>query len=143
MPQQRPSSRLEEQILEILEKAEREPRWRRWLRRLQRPRSSLPRRPVMRWRFTLPGEAALLALALLVALAAVIVSDWSRTGAAVLAIVSLLAFFTPVVRRLIHGSGWSPDQRQRWRGRDIDLPPPRRGLSGWLRYQWWRWRQRR
>lgn len=56
MPQERRSSRLEEQILEILEKAEREPRWRRWLRRLRRPRFPAPRRGLHARRFSFPGE---------------------------------------------------------------------------------------
>ncbi|MCX7624171.1 MAG: hypothetical protein RMK01_09230 [Thermomicrobium sp.] len=143
MPKEQRSSRLEEQILEILEKAEREPGWRRLLRRLRRPRPwTWRRRP--RWPHrSLPQNTALLAAAFLLALLAVVIRDWSRTLALLLAILSLLAFFTPVVRQLKGGGGWSPDRPRRWRGRDIDLPPPRRGVTGWLRYQWWRIRQRR
>ncbi len=143
MPQEHRPSRLEEQILEILEKAEREPRWRRVLRQLRRPRVRLPR-PGRRWpRLALPRDTALLAAAFLIALLAIVVRDWSRTLAQLLAILSLLAFFAPVVRQLAGGGQWAPDRPRRWRGRDIDLPPPRRGLSGWIRYQWWRLRNRR
>ncbi|MCS7051936.1 MAG: hypothetical protein NZL87_09995 [Thermomicrobium sp.] len=144
MPQERRSSRLEEQILEILEKAEREPRWRRWLRRLRRPRWPRSPRLTSFLRISLPESTVLLAGAFLLALLAVLVRDWSRTLAVLLAIASLLSFFTPIVRQLVRGpTGWRPDQPRRWRGRDIDLPPPRRGLLGWIRYQWWRMRQRR
>lgn len=142
MPEERRSSRLEEQILEILEKAEREPRWRRWLRRLRRPRFPAPRRGLHARRFSFPESTALLAGAFLLALLAVLVGDWSRTLAMLLAIVSLLSFFAPVVRQLARGPSWTPDQPRRWRGRNIVLPPARRGIIGWFRYQWWRLRRR-
>jgi len=143
MPQERRPSRLEEQILEILEKAEREPLWRRFLRRLRHPLHR-PLRPRRRWpELRLPQGTALLAAAFVLALLAVVVRDWSRTLALLLAIASLSAFFAPVVQQLVRGSSWTPDQPRRWRGRDIDLPPPRRGLTGWIRYQWWRFRHRR
>jgi hypothetical protein len=90
----------------------------------------------------LPENTVLLAAAFLLALLAVLVSDWSRTLAMLLAIASLLSFFTPVVRQFVRGNSWAPSSARRWRGRDIDLPPPRRGLLGWLRYQWWRRRHR-
>ncbi len=142
MPQEQRTSRLEEQILEILEKAEREPAWRRLWWRFRRPRLRPPR-PRRRWpRLTLPQDTALLAAAFLLALLAVLVRDWSRTLALAFATLSLVSFFTPVVRQLVRGRGWTPDAPRRWRGRDIDLPPPRRGLAGWLRYQWRRLRRR-
>lgn len=143
MPQERRSSRLEEQILEILEKAEREPRWRRWLRRLRRPRLRVVRVPGRPIRFSVPSDTALLAASFLLALLAILVRDWSHGLTTLLAIASLLAFFTPVVTRLVRGTGWAPHQPRRWRGRDIDLPPSSSGLLGRLRYRWWRWRHRR
>jgi hypothetical protein len=142
MPQERRSSRLEQQILEILEKAEREPWWRRALRLVRRPRFPRARCRFPGTHFSLPENTVLLAAAFLLALLAVLVSDWSRTLAMLLAIASLLSFFTPVVRQFVRGNSWAPSSARRWRGRDIDLPPPRRGLLGWLRYQWWRRRHR-
>ncbi len=76
------------------------------------------------------------------ALLALVLSDWSRTLALVLAIGSLVVFFLPIVAQFRRSAATSSSPR-RWRGRDIDLPPPRVGLLGRLRYWLWRRRQRR
>lgn len=130
-------TKVEEEILQILDEADREPAWRR-LRNVRGPRRG-PRRP------RLPGGidgtwvwyGASFGLALL----AVILSGWSQTLALLLAILSILAFLSPIV--LQRRSGALGPEVRRWRGRDIDLPPRRAGIIGEIRYRLWRLRNRR
>lgn len=144
MPENRRSTRLEEQIREILEQADREPAWRRWLRRVRRPRARLEARPPRprRRAWSIEPTWAWLGATFGLALLAIVLSDWSRTLAMLLAISSLIVFFAPIVARFRRGPVEVSGSR-RWRGRDIDLPPPRIGLVGRLRYWLWRLRQRR
>jgi hypothetical protein len=145
MPEQKRATRLEEQIREILEQAEREPGWRRWLRRLRHPR---PQLRVIRWRVPQQRPVAIepawvwLGATFGLAFLALLVADWSRTLAILLAISCLIVFFLPVVARFRRSSETGSSAR-RWRGRDIDLPPPSSGLAGRLRTWWWHLRHRR
>lgn len=131
-------TKLEEEILQILNESDNQPVWKRVRpRRMLRPRPPRPPRTPR-----LPGSVSetwiwfggTFGLALL----AIIVRDWSSTLAALIAIVSILFFFSPIVRQL-RGRPSVPTT-QRWRGQDIDLPPSSDGVIGKIRY--WLWQQR-
>lgn len=143
MPEQRESSRLEEQIRQILEQAEREPRWRRWLRRVPRARPyQVVRSFPGRRRTVIDSTWAWLAGTFGLALLAILVAEWSRTLATLVAIGSLVVFFAPIVTGF-RGRAVDVPGSRRWRGRDIDLPPRPYGIGGRVRYWLWRLRQRR
>ncbi|MDI3339745.1 MAG: hypothetical protein QJR03_04360 [Sphaerobacter sp.] len=128
-------TRAEEEILQILDKVDREPAWRRLRRGLRRRRLPRPRSPL-----NLAADWLWIAVSFGLALVAILVRDWSATLALLLAIASLIAFFSPIALQ------WrrpSPPAVQRWRGKDISLPPRRTGIIGELRYQLWRLRNRR
>jgi hypothetical protein len=132
-------TRVEEEIIQILEKKEREPGWRQARPRLPRsPRLNLPRVP---GRFRLDG-LAWLGLTFGLALAAILVGGSHPLLSGLLAIASILVFLSPIVLRR-RASSSLPQSPQRWRGRDIDLPPSRQGVLGDLRYRLWQARQRR
>ncbi|MFO7271375.1 hypothetical protein [Sphaerobacter thermophilus] len=128
-------TRVEEEIIQILDKVDREPAWKRL-----RPRRGPSRRPPgpRRPRVTAP-DWIWIGVAFGLALIAIVARDLSAALAMILAIASILAFFAPIVLR------WrapSPPPIQRWRGKDIDLPPRRAGIMGEIRYQLWRLRNR-
>ncbi len=132
-------TRLEKEVLEILNEVDPEPPKPRiqFLRRRRSPQ--LPTGP----RST-PKSGSLLWFAgtIGLALAAILVRDWSETLALILAIVTILVFFSPIV--LGFGNrGPSGPNVQRWRGKDIEFPPPRAGIIGELRYRIWKMRSGR
>jgi len=143
MPEQQRTTRLEEQIREILEQAEREPAWRRWLRRLRRSRLRLSRRRIGQ-QFSTAIEPAWIWLGVTfgLALLALLLSEWSRTVAMLLAISCLLVFFAPVIAR-VRPPGDTVSSGRRWRGKDIDLPRAPSGVVWRLRAWWWHFRRRR
>ena len=134
-------TKLEEEIIQILDAKEREPAWRKFNLRRFRPRPRLPRR-----RPSLPGTPGKangliwLGVTFGLALVAIMVADYSHVLALVLALVCILVFLSPIVfsRRtdpIYHSS-------RQWRGRDVDFPPPRDGLSGEIKYRLWQMRNR-
>lgn len=131
-------TRVEEEIIQILEEKDREPGWRRMRPRLpRRPRVRLPR---------LAGHRRLGGFAWLIvtfglALAAVLLAGTSHLLAGLLAIASIIVFLSPIVTARRGGTP-GPPPIQRWRGRDIDLPPSRTGLLGEIRYRLWEYRRR-
>ncbi len=140
MPENRRPTRLEDQIREILEQADREPAWRRWSRRFRRrPRLELVKPHTRRWSLWMESTWVWIGATFGLALLALVLSEWSRTLAVLLAIGSLVVFFLPIVAQFRRSATTSSSSR-RWRGRDIDLPPSRVGLVGRLRY--WLWRRR-
>lgn len=133
-------TRVEQEILQILDEADREPGWRGLRRRLSRPRPRRSRPSTPRRTFKLEGIVPFVA-SFALALAAVFVAGSSHTLAAGLAIVSILVFLSPFVLRQRGPRAVSPAVH-RWRGRDIELPPPRGGVVGEIRYRLWRLRNR-
>lgn len=143
-------TKLEEEIIQILNEKDRESGWRSTrlrLPRLRRPQLHSGRtnlrastRPPDERRFDLAGLRWLLG-SFGLALAAILIASWSHLLAVLLAIAAILFFLSPMVRQRTMG----PPTRtaQRWRGRDIELPPSRGGLLGDLRYRLWQFRQRR
>jgi hypothetical protein len=129
-------TRVEKEVLEILNEVDREP---------PEPRVRLPRRtpspPAKPGFLQARGNWLWIGGSIGIALLAIIVRDWSATLATILAILSILIFLSPIVLRF--RSGPSAPTTQRWRGRDIELPPPRAGITGEVRYQIWRLRNRR
>lgn len=132
-------TKLEEEIIQILDAKEHEPAWRKFSLRRYRPR--LPRR---RTRIPgTPGKAngliwlgATFGLALL----AIMVSGYSHALALVLALVCILVFLSPIV--LSRRTDPIYRSSRQWRGRDVDFPPPRDGLSGEIKYRLWQMRNR-
>jgi len=118
------SSRVEREVLEILERAEAAQtpvenlqaavRRKRVTARAQVPRPASPNWLLER----LSPEIMRIAGALLLAIAAVAISDFSRLLAVVLAIASALAFFSLWLPSRTPGPGESP----RWRGQDLRDP---------------------
>lgn len=135
MPKKR-YTRAEEEILQILDKVDREPAWRR-LRPRRGPRRRPPGPPRPRWA---APDWIWIGVSFGLALVAILARDLSATLATLLAIASILAFFAPIV---LQRRAPGPPPIQRWRGKDIDLPPRRAGLLGEVRYQLWRLRNRR
>ena len=128
-------TKVEEEIIQILEQKDREPGWRRSRPRLPR----MPRIPRGRWLPRFGGFSWLL-LTFGLALAAVLLAGTSHLLAGILAIASAIVFLSPIVTSRRGGLPERPIQR--WRGRDIDLPPSREGLLGEIRYRLWEYRQR-
>lgn len=130
-------TKAEEEILQILNDADHEPVW----RRVHMPRRS-PGKPPRAPRH-LPFDSSWLWIIVSfgLALLAILVGDWSETLAVLFAILSVLAFLSPIVlNRRPAGMGQTARQ---WRGRDIDLPPSRSGIIGEMRYRLWQMRNRR
>jgi hypothetical protein len=132
-------TRLEKEVLEILNEVDPEPPKPRFqfLRRRRSPQ--LPTGP----RST-PKSGSLLWFAGTIGLAllAILVKDWSATLALILAIVTILVFFSPIVMGFGNRGPTGPNV-QRWRGKDIEFPPPRAGIIGELRYRIWKMRSGR
>jgi hypothetical protein len=136
-------TKLEEEIIQILNEKERGPDWRSRLRLVRRPRlgpRAAPRPRTGSFKLDMAGIgwfAGSFALALL----AIIAAGYSHLLAGLLAISCILFFLSPVVFNRRTG----PPRRtaQRWRGRDIELPPSRAGVLGDLRYRLWQYRHRR
>jgi Flp pilus assembly protein TadB len=132
-------TKLEEEIIQILDAKDREPAWRRASLRRFRPR--LPRRrPSLPQR---PGKAngliwlgATFGLALL----AIMAANWSHLLALILALACILLFLSPIVFSRRSDPIYRPAQQ--WRGRDVEFPPPRDGITGEIRYRMWQYRNR-
>lgn len=129
-------TKVEEEIIQILNEADREPAWRRLRPRIRRPRRG-PRPPR---RFKLDATWLWYGGSFGLALLAVIVAGWSATLALILAILSIVAFLSPIVLQYTRPRAGPPVHQ--WRGRDIDLPPRRAGLIGEVRYRLWQWLNR-
>lgn len=130
-------TKAEEEIIQILNEADHEPVW----RRVRLPRGSQRRGPRPPREFRFDTTWLWFGASFGLALVAILIAGWSQTLAILLAILSILAFLSPIVvsRRPSHAA---PEIR-RWRGRDIDLPPSRAGLVGKIRYRFWQMRNRR
>lgn len=132
-------TRLEKEVLQILNEVDPEPPKPRFqfLRRRRSPK--LPTGP----RSTPKGGSLLWFAAIIgLALGAILVKDWSETLAVILAIITILVFFSPIVMGF-GNSGPTAPSVQRWRGKDIEFPPPRAGIIGELRYRIWKMRSGR
>ncbi|WP_040665913.1 hypothetical protein [Nitrolancea hollandica] len=132
-------TKFEKEILEILNEVDPEPPKPRFqfLRRRRSPQlpsgsRSTPKGGSLLW---FAGTIGL-------ALAAILVKDWSSTLALILAIVTILVFFSPIVMGFGNPGPTGPNV-QRWRGKDIEFPPPRAGIIGELRYRIWKMRNGR
>lgn len=132
-------TRLEKEVLQILNEVDPEPPKPRFqfLRRKRSPK--LPTEPSSRGT---GGSWLWFAGSLGLALVAILVKDWSGTLALILAIVSILVFFSPIVMGFGNPRPSGPNV-QRWRGKDIEFPPPRAGIIGELRYRIWKMRSGR
>lgn len=136
-------TKVEEEVIQILNEADKEPLWQK-LRHARRP--NRPRRPSgPNFRPShLDTDWVPLAAAFLIALVAILVGGNSRTIATILAIISIIVFFSPIFRSRGRAS-LTMSGSQTWRGRDITsgFPPPRDGLLGEVRYRLWQLRNRR
>lgn len=136
-------TKIEEQVIQILNEADKEPFWKK-LRRVRRP--NRPRRPggPNRTSTHFDSDWVPFAAAFLLALAAILVGGNSRTIATVLAIISIIVFFSPIFRSRGRASLPTPGS-QSWRGRDsgFNFPPERDGFLGEVRYRIWEFRNRR
>jgi hypothetical protein len=132
-------SKVEEEILEILDRAEKEPAPRRF--RPSRPKLPRTLSATLGSLRRIPFGVAWLIGIFGLALAAILISDWSRTLASLLAIAAILVLFSPLVLGF-RGASQRPGPKE-WRGRVIDLPPRQDGLVGRLRYKLWEVRHRR
>ncbi|HEX3724011.1 MAG TPA: hypothetical protein VHV31_14575 [Nitrolancea sp.] len=132
-------TKLEEEIIQILDAKDREPAWRRV--NLRRVRPGLPRR-----RPTLPGNVGKaggviwLGATFGLAILAIMAANWSHLLALFVSLACILVFLSPMVFARRSGPMYRPAQQ--WRGRDIEFPPPRDGISGEIRYRMWRFRNR-
>lgn len=135
-------TKLEEEIIQILDEKDHEPAWRKVSLRRFRPR--LPRgRPRLPSSNDQPGKASgliWLGASFGLALAAIIVAGYSHTLALVLALVCVIVFLSPIV--LSRRTDPIYRSSRQWRGRDLDFPPPRDGLSGEIKYRLWQMRNR-
>lgn len=132
-------TRLEKEVLQILKEVDPEPPKPRFqfLRRRRSPQ--LPTDPDTRSR---GGSWVWIAGSLLLALGTILVKDFSGTLALILAIFSMIAFLSPIVLGFSSPRPTGPNV-QRWRGKDIEFPPPRAGIIGELRYRIWKIRSGR
>ncbi len=123
----RGSSRVEREVLEILERSEASRTPVEQIQTAVRKQSDSARAQLSRtaagdgFLARIPGDIARLGGALLLAIAAVVVSDFSRLLGVLLAIVSAVVFFSLWLPSRPSGPGSAP----RWRGRDLsdDGPP--------------------
>jgi hypothetical protein len=121
-------SRVEREIREILERADTPPSAAQALQSAVRRQSSAARAQLSRrWRPSFSSDLAKLGGALLLALAAALLSGASHVLAILLAIASGIAFLSLWFPSRSGGPGGSP----RWRGRDLNDPGPLRGPSEW------------
>jgi|ThiBio_1000_plan_1041568.scaffolds.fasta_scaffold10189_2 Flp pilus assembly protein TadB len=135
-------TKLEEEIIQILDAKEQEPAWRKVSLRRFRPRlpRRQPRRPGLDDR---PGKAnglIWLGATFGLALIAIMVASYSHALALVLALICILVFLSPIV--LSRRTDPIYRSSRQWRGRDLDFPPPRDGLSGEIKYRLWQIRNR-
>lgn len=135
-------TKLEEEIIQILDAKEHEPAWRKFSLRRFRPRlpRGRPRLPVSNDR---PGKAnglIWLGATFGLALAAIMVSGYSHALALILALVCIIVFLSPIV--LSRRTDPIYRSSRQWRGRDVEFPPPRDGLSGEIKYRLWQMRNR-
>lgn len=138
-------TKLEEEIIQILDEADREPGWRKVTRRARLPqrRPSLPQRSPIRQSSFQSSSWLWIGGSFGLALVAIMIADWSRLLAIVLAIASIALFLSPIVLRSRRGGGTPVQTVHTWRGKDIELPPNRSGFVGELRYRFWQMRNRR
>ncbi len=132
-------TKVEEEIIQILDAKDREPAWRRvsrrrWRPRMRRPRASIP------GRLGAASGLTWLVATFGIALVAVMVSGRSHLLAAILAIVCILVFLSPMVFSRRNTGLHRPAKE--WRGRNMDLPPSQNSVSGKIRYRVWELRHR-
>lgn len=132
-------TRMEKEVLEILKEVDPEPPKPRF-QFLRRKRS--PKLPSELGSAGKSGSWLWFAGSIGLALVAILVKDWSGTLAVILAILSILVFFSPIVTGFGSPRSSGPNV-QRWRGKDIEFPPPRAGIIGELRYRIWKMRSGR
>lgn len=118
----RPATRLEREVTEILERSEKQPISftdevrRRSVASRAAARQATPSTASLARRFERLGSARYLLLAIVAAVLALVVSDYSPLLANVLAIVCVGAIFVPVVQRFRQPE--SPVTKS-WRGQDL------------------------
>jgi hypothetical protein len=129
----RPPTRLEREVAEIIERSERQPislvdEARRRANASRAPaRSPKPSATTLSDWFDRLGPGRYLILAVVAAVLALLVSDFSPLLANLLAIVCVAAIFIPVVQRFRQPD--SPGTKT-WRGQDLSRPPsPPAGLE--------------
>lgn len=136
-------TKIEEEVIQILNEADKEPFWHK-LRRIRRP--NRPRRPGGPGRRPahFDSDWVPFAAAFVIALAAILIGGNSRTIATLLAIISIIVFFSPIFRSRGRASLPSAGS-QSWRGGNsgFNFPPARDGFLGEVRYRIWEFRNRR
>ena len=132
-------TRLEKEVLQILNEVDPEPPKPRFQFLRRRRSSKLPSGFDTGSR---GGSWLWIAGSILLALVAILVKDWSGTLALILASLSIVVFLSPIVLGFGNPGPSGPNVR-RWRGKDIEFPPPRAGIIGELRYRIWKMRSGR